>query len=451
MDERPLSATPERRFRRWIARHRGAIALSISVAGFAATEMIVTLDPLPFEKSLTLLRALFEGALVGSIADWFAVTALFRKIPIPLLSRHTNLLARRRAAMVNGIVDMAQTQWLSPQAVREYLTRISCSQLLAERVLSEHGRQQLRAWTRKGLGVIIQHLDHPNVVMLLEHILKRNLRRWPAPKRMTPFILRLMRDRTLETQVYAKLARLCATLRDDAELLRSVQHMILEHIRASASESRWMRTKLWLGKQFIEGDDDADKVEHLLQQGLAALAQQLSEMEQQIHHPMRLALRRQVKLAARRYDQSEGGQEDLFERLKTLFLDIWVQKDTAEHVLKHAKIGLQKLLEEDARWLGTLDAFIYQQMSALLTSSPYRVRLDAYISAQLSDMVESNPQFVGEIVRESLSTTKLPTQQLIDQIEDKVGQDLQWIRVNGAVVGGLVAVTITGLRMAWGA
>lgn len=452
MDERPLSATPERRFRRWIARHRGAIALSVSVVGFAATETATALELLPSDYGLILLRALFEGALVGSIADWFAVTALFKKIPFPFLSRHTNLLARRRAAMVDGIVDMVQTQWLSPQAVREYLSRISCSQMLAERVLCEQGRNQLRAWTRRGLHIVINHLDHPTVVVLLEHVLQRNLRRWPAPEQITPFVLRLMRDRTLETQIYTKLARLAVTLQEDAALLQSIQHMILEHIEASAAESRWMRTKLWLGKQFIEGEDDAEKAGHLLTQGLSALSGQLDDMAKQVHHPMRLALRRQVLLAARRYDRSDDPHEDVFERLKTLFLDIWVQKDTAEHLLKHAKVGLQKLVQEDTRGLlATLDAFIYQQVSALLTTSPYRIQLDTYINNQLSDMVDRNPKFFGDIVRESLSTTKLPTQQLIDQVENKVGQDLQWIRVNGALVGGLVAVTIAALRIALGA
>lgn len=448
MSKQIMATDSKRPLRAWLARHRGAVALSLSLVGFSFAELGHVFHWVPPCAS-SLLRALFEGALVGSIADWFAVTALFRRVPIPFLARHTNLLAKRRAAMVEGIVDMVQTQWLSPQAVREYLTRISFSQMLAERVLCEQGREQMRFWTRKGLRTVVEHLDHPNAIMLLEHVLQHHLRHLPAPQQVTPFVLRLMRDRALETQLYGKLTSLVETLQQDETLLHAVQHMLLEHIRHSASESRWMRTKLWLGKRFIEGEDDEEKVGYLLKRLLEMLCQQLQAMSADRHHPMRLALRRYLIAAARRYDSRGEEQNELFEHMKSLLFRSWVKEDTARHVLEYAKRTLGGILERNGRWLNTLDAFIYQQVSALLTSSPSRTRLDAFISAQLSDMVDRNPRFVGEIVRESLSTAKLPTQQLIDQIEGKVGHDLQWIRVNGAVVGGIVAVTIAGVRMLW--
>jgi uncharacterized membrane-anchored protein YjiN (DUF445 family) len=62
----------------------------------AASALFVVTAFLPRSLWVDALKAVSEAAMVGALADWFAVTALFRKIPIPFISRHTNIIPRKR-------------------------------------------------------------------------------------------------------------------------------------------------------------------------------------------------------------------------------------------------------------------------------------------------------------------------------------------------------------------
>ena len=65
---------------------------------------------------LAIVRATMEAAMVGGLADWFAVTALFRH-PLGLPIPHTAIIPARRDRIIDGIVTMVEEDWLSPEAI----------------------------------------------------------------------------------------------------------------------------------------------------------------------------------------------------------------------------------------------------------------------------------------------------------------------------------------------
>ena len=79
----------------YLSRHRGPVSLALAGGGLLACEAAIWAGWLPGAEGRVLATA-FEGATVGGLADWFAVSALFHRIPLPGLSRHTDLLARKR-------------------------------------------------------------------------------------------------------------------------------------------------------------------------------------------------------------------------------------------------------------------------------------------------------------------------------------------------------------------
>ncbi|MEI8079208.1 MAG: DUF445 family protein, partial [bacterium] len=101
------------------ARNRlGLYSLLVAATGFALLETGITLGFLPgaFWRILTYG---FEAATVGALADWFAVSALFHEIPLPFLRRHTNIIAKNRQRITDGVVDMVMTKWLTVEAIQE--------------------------------------------------------------------------------------------------------------------------------------------------------------------------------------------------------------------------------------------------------------------------------------------------------------------------------------------
>jgi len=78
----------------------------------------------------------FEAGTVGGLADWFAVSALFREIPIPIIRRHTNIIVKNRHQLTEGVVDLVTNRWLSPDVIREKLSDVPIAEALV-RMLQE--------------------------------------------------------------------------------------------------------------------------------------------------------------------------------------------------------------------------------------------------------------------------------------------------------------------------
>ena len=107
----------------YLSRYRGPVSLALAGGGLLACEAAIWAGWLPGAEGRVLATA-FEGATVGGLADWFAVSALFHRIPLPGLSRHTDLLARKRERRAEGIVEMTETRWLAPDVLRERLAAL---------------------------------------------------------------------------------------------------------------------------------------------------------------------------------------------------------------------------------------------------------------------------------------------------------------------------------------
>ena len=102
---------------------------------------------------LQLLAAGFEAAVVGGLADWFAVTALFRH-PLGLPIPHTAIIPKRRDRIIESVVSMVQDEWLSPEVIGTRLGRFAPSELIVDWLrdpahvgrLGDPVRDLLRAW-----------------------------------------------------------------------------------------------------------------------------------------------------------------------------------------------------------------------------------------------------------------------------------------------------------------
>ena len=109
----------------------GSISLSVAVAGAVVSRVALVVGPLAGATWLEVVAAGFEAAVVGGLADWFAVTALFRH-PLGLPIPHTAIIPNRREKIIESIVSMVQNEWLSPDVIGWRLGRIGLRALLLE-------------------------------------------------------------------------------------------------------------------------------------------------------------------------------------------------------------------------------------------------------------------------------------------------------------------------------
>lgn len=148
------------------ARHLGPVSLAICVMGMLASETLIQTGILanPWWQVVAMG---FEAGTIGGIADWFAVSALFSEVPLPILRRHTDIIRKNRTKITDNIVDMVQTKWLSPQIIGEKLASFSFSQAVIDYLDSQNHRQQLLELAKDFLRRINQQTDGPHVASFL--------------------------------------------------------------------------------------------------------------------------------------------------------------------------------------------------------------------------------------------------------------------------------------------
>ena len=155
-------------------KHLGNVSLIIVSSGVVVIESALYLGVVsgPFWR---IMAAGFEAGTVGGIADWFAVSALFREVPIPLIRRHTNILVKNRTRLTEGAVDLVTNQWLSPGVVKAQLEHISFSDTLLK-VLQEPANQEpALEFIRYVVSRLAVNLDKPQVAEFLENVFKEQL------------------------------------------------------------------------------------------------------------------------------------------------------------------------------------------------------------------------------------------------------------------------------------
>src|SRR5574342_332788 len=112
------------------SQHLATISLAVMGVGFIAT--------LPLQHSIwgMILQGGFEAGLVGGLADWFAVTALFRHpmgIPIP----HTALLPKNREKVTQALINMLENDWLTKESIMDKFKQIHIHDKIFETVEKE--------------------------------------------------------------------------------------------------------------------------------------------------------------------------------------------------------------------------------------------------------------------------------------------------------------------------
>jgi uncharacterized membrane-anchored protein YjiN (DUF445 family) len=152
----------------------GPVSLAIAAGGFVAVEYCRRRGWIVGD-SAELLGTAFEAATVGAVADWFAVAALFRRVPIPVLGRHTDIIARNRARITDNIVDIVGREWLAPEVVGAKLGELLRGEAVLAWLEQPRRREQAAKVVRGALALGVAELDRPEAAQALAGLLAGQL------------------------------------------------------------------------------------------------------------------------------------------------------------------------------------------------------------------------------------------------------------------------------------
>src|SRR5882724_10318816 len=156
----------------------GTVSLAVAVVGAAATRFAMIKGPFVGEPWLPFVAAGFEAGVVGGLADWFAVTALFRH-PLGLPFPHTAIIPSNRKKLVQGIRSTVENQWLSPQVIAKRLESVTPSQFVRDFLRDPERVSRLGDPLRDLLRGLARFLTEPEVVDFAERGVVRQLRELP--------------------------------------------------------------------------------------------------------------------------------------------------------------------------------------------------------------------------------------------------------------------------------
>lgn len=382
-----------------------------------------------------------EAALVGGIADWFAVTALFRK---PLgFPYHTAILPRRRDAFVKASVTMVQKEFFSRRKIFRHLERL-------------HLLPMLMSWLKE--PTTKERLTHQMIHYLRDFLLRQDaeaqaselsIRLRDSLEGIEPedFFAGLGRWLQESGRDHAALARIAGYLRPriaSEETRATLFHMLesYEKERAGGTLGLFMA-----GLAEALGLVDLDEAADIMQRQLLAMADELGEEGSPL----------QEKVLELLYEQAAVLNQDMAFHLMTHELKDSIEGELPiEEVVRQALGHLREHFAADkARAVDPLEEHLpalhsrlsdilqaeYDRAIALMdTDEELRHTVGHFLYDLIARSALHAQTLVGVIVESVLS--RLTDEQLNHLVYDKVEPDLLWIRMNGSIVGAGIGLVL---------
>lgn len=390
-----------------LARYRLlAVALLVLMASlFLATQFV----PAPGFWVL-LLRAGAEAAMVGALADWFAVTALFRHpfgIPIP----HTAIVPRNKDRIGEGLGSFVERNFLEPHLVAQKLRSLDPAAELGAWLKDPAHAQGAAERISSGLRLLVESIDDEEVRKFVARALQEKLDELD----LGPVLGRVLELLTENGQHHELFSRALLLARDVLD--RNTQ-LIYEKVEA--------RTAWWVPRAVDR------RIAEAILRGVQELLSDLGDRE----HPARREFDRSVRELVEKLKHSPHYRRKV-EALKADMLG----SPAVQGYVQNVWADLKRLLLRDLdaprpRITGGLSAAI-QALAAALEQDPHmRERLNRRIEGLVLSLVVPWRAEIGKFIAEVVRSWDART--VSERLELAVGRDLQFIRINGTLVGALV-------------
>ncbi len=361
------------------------------------------------------IRATAEASLVGGVADWFAITALFRhplNIPIP----HTAIIPSRKDRIGRSLGNFVQNNFLSPEVLAAKLRAAQISRRAAEWLAEpEHARKAAQhvASVLQSAGAVIRDED---VHALLDRSVMEPLRRMP----IAPVLSKGLELLTVENRHQQLLDRVIHGL---TRLVAENEILIRDRIR---EESPW-----WVPEMV----DD-----RIHRKVLGGIERTLFEVGADPDHPLR---RQFDELLSEWMVQLQQSPEVIAraEAIKQQLLDPETSGRMAASLWGEVKEALSRTHSPGEG--GAIDAVargLSALASAALEDEALLEKVDGWVIGAVLSVVEQHRHEVGQLIAQTVSAWD--PDETSRRIELLVGRDLQFIRINGTLVGGLVGLII---------
>ncbi|NOX28744.1 MAG: DUF445 domain-containing protein [Actinobacteria bacterium] len=361
------------------------------------------------------VRATAEAAMVGGVADWFAVTALFRHplgIPIP----HTAIVATRKDAIGANLGLFVEENFLSADTIRTRIAAAEPAARIGEWLGSTTNVDRLVDRAANIAARAIEAFDDDQLQRAVDDILAARAAKLDHGNGLAELIDMSRRGQHHEVLVSATCRVAIEYMTDQRATLR----------RLLGDESpRWVPSII-----------DDQVFNRLHQAAISAI----TEIRHDLNHPARRALDRQLDdLKVRLRDD-----DHLRSKVSTSVENLISHPDVRDFSTRMGRdiraLIVSELTTPDSATRDTATRSVTDFGGQMTSDASLRDRIDASLSTAATKAAEIAGPELASLIESTVA--RWDGAETADRIEQQVGRDLQFIRINGTIVGGLVGLSI---------
>lgn len=381
--------------------------------------------------ALSWVRAFAEAAMVGALADWFAVVALFRHplgIPIP----HTAVIPARKNQIAHSLASFVQGNFLTAEKISEKLRKAEIARRLADWLSDEPNAALLARKLTSGIPRILDALDEDGMRKFLREQAVVQIRRVPlAP--VAGRLLGVLSENGRDQELLDQALRIARQAVGENEPL--IKNKVAEELSAIPDWPVIAEAKVLISRSLAE--KIVEKVQGTLDDILRDPKHVVRAQFDERLEKFIADLKKSPEMAERAEQLKENflGNATLIASLDALWTALKSEV-------------LADLSKEDSRIHQQLAATIRQVGLALGNDDAFRAKLERWIDQMVQKALMSHGHQIGDMIRETVEGWD--AKEVAEKLESQVGGDLQFIRINGTLVGGLVGLLIHAVgKLVW--
>lgn len=371
-------------------------------------------------------KAVAEAAMVGALADWFAVAALFRRIPLPFIGAHTAIIPANKDRIADNLALFIRDKFLHQAALVGLIRRHDPASRLAAWLAAPASTRLLGDVLLKAAGGMLELGDDGRIRDFLGAAARSALERLDLAPSMAALLDALTREGRHQELLDQAIGQVATLLRAPASrdfiAGRIVEWLKRDHpVKERVLPTGWLSENAaemlasTLDTVLIEVSQDPG---HALRQGFdAAVGAMIVRLRDD---PAWIEKGEEIK---RRLGQGETLNlyvAELWGQLRA-----WLQQDIAR-----ADSSLHQQIAGMGRWVG----------AELAASAALRQSLNEHLEEAAQALAPDLAQFLTKHISDTVKNWD--PAHMSRQIELNIGKDLQYIRINGTIVGGVIGLML---------
>ena len=364
---------------------------------------------------LNYVRAFAEAAMVGAMADWFAVTALFKHpmgIPIP----HTAIIPKRKDEIGETLAKFVSENFLTAKVLEPKLQRMQISQRIGNWLSKENNAKRVTHDAKGFMQWLFSASDTQNLKQFSREHLQHGLRE----VQITPLIAKVLELLTINNRHQSFVDLL---LRAIWKQLQVNKHKLRDKID---KESPW-----WL-PSFVD-EEIYNKISLQLEQAVLQIGSDENHEARKNFNAALLELIEKLKTDKDMLAKGEAIKNELLEHpsVQAYLGEIW--SSVSNYFLKEVN-------DENSNLRDRLQNTVQSFGQAMLDNVELKEQVDSWVQKAGLYLVSHYSEDMSMVISDTVKSWD--AELTSDRIELQVGRDLQFIRINGTLVGGIVGLII---------